>query len=414
MSRSPRSKCFALSTVLVTIGIGMAMVTSAQAADSWSTPVLPPAGCGSFSGAQPNAVALNPSGALALIGASWNGSAFVVQVCSSSDGVNWSGPSTIGQGVEPAVAIAPDGRMVAIWHWTSGVLSNIQASVRSPGGTWSTPVIVSQDSGRPVIGMDRSGNVVAAWAPMNLTQPVETASLPVGGNWTAVHTLAATGGGVNMAVNSIGGVVFTWRSAGVIEAASGTILGGFGAPVQVGLAYGGVSESISPHVALNDAGAAFLAWDSHDNNLVVSRNADGTWTMPTSLSIHPAGIRIAVDGAGNALAVFSVTLASGNPTYASLQPAGGVWGPPTLLSALNDAGRVSGVVGDVNGTFVATWASGTGVVEALTIPPGGGFGPGSTVGNGPFMTLMGAPGHAVLWMGSGLFAGAGISTEIVN
>lgn len=117
---------------------------------------------------------------------------------------------------------------------------------------------------------------------------------------------------------------------------------------------------------------------------------------------------------GNALAAFSATIVGGNPTYASLRPVGGTWGSPSLLSALNDTGRVSDVVGDANGTFVVAWTSGTGVVEALTIPPGGGFGLSTAVGNGPFMTLKIVPGHTVLWMGAGLFAGAGISTETVN
>lgn len=223
------------------VGEASAGSTALAQAGPWSTPVLPPAGCGSFSGAQqPNAVAMNATGELALVGSTSTGQAFTVQVCTSSDGVSWSGPFTIGQGVSPAVAIAPDGRIVAIWEWTSGVMTNIQATVRPPGGSWSTPVIVSSNSGRPVIGMDASGNAIAAWAPMNLTQPAETASLPAGGNWTAVHTLATQGGGVNMAVNSVGGAVVTWRSAGLIEAVSGTILGGFGAPLQVGLAYASV------------------------------------------------------------------------------------------------------------------------------------------------------------------------------
>lgn len=414
------SRCYVLtlSTALIALGVDVAAEMPARAADTWSAPVLPPAGCGSFSGVQPNAVAVNAVGELAIVGSFQTGTVFTVQICTSADGVHWSGPSPIGQGVQPAVAIAPDGRIVAIWQWTSGVLSNTQASVRAPGGTFSAPVVVSPNTGRPVIGMDGSGNAIAAWAHMNLIQPVETASLPAGGTWTAVHTLAAQGGGVNLAVNAVGGAILTWRSAGRIEAASGTIQGGFGSSVQVGTAYGGLSEQISPHVALNDAGAAFLAWDSHDSNEVVHRNGDGTWSAPTKLSgPTPSGIRIAVDGAGNAVAAFSETTPTGNPTYASRRPAGGTWGTPVLLSSLTDTGHVSDVVGDGKGTFVVAWTSGTGVgavVDALTIPPGGGFGPGTVVGSAPFMTIKIVPGHAVLWMGAGLFTGAGMSTETVQ
>lgn len=280
--------------------------------------------------------------------------------------------------------------------------------MRLPGGVWSQPVIVSPHSGHPVIGMDRSGNAVAAWAPLNLTQPVETASLPAGGHWTAVRTLAAQGGGVNLSTNFFGGVIVTWRSAGLIQAASGTILGGFAAPVTVGSTYGGLSSLTSPRVALNDAGAASLAWQGGTRERVVTRTSGGTWSTPTELSINGAGgIGAAIDGAGNAIAAFGQLLSTGKPTYVSVRPAGGTWGTPILLSALTDKG-VGGVVGDAAGTFIVTWTTSTGTVVALTVPPGGGFGPGTAVGSAPFLNLKIVWGRAVLWTGSG------ISSETVN
>ena len=406
MSRLRSSKERCASAVLIALGIGVVTVIPAQALGAWSTPVQPAAGCGSTPGGPANFLALNPSGVLALAGYTQTDTGFTVQVCTSSDGVNWSGPSTIGVGVAPAVAIAPNGRVVAIWQWTSGVMSNMQASVLPPGGSWSTPVIVSFNHGTPTIGMDASGNAVAAWALQGgTTNPVEAASLPVGGSWSAVQTLAAKGGGVNLAVNSVGGAVVIWRSsANIIEAASGTITGGFGAPVSLGTTYGGLSAFTAPRVALNGAGAAAAAWDNHDHNVVMSRSADGTWGNFTELSASPAGIRIAIDGAGNTIAAFSEFLSNGTPTYGALRPAGGTWGTPTLLSSLDAASPgVSEVVGDANGTFVVTWTGGVpGTVDALTIPPGGGFGPGTAVGNGPFKSLKIASGHAVLWNGSGI------------
>jgi len=409
MSRFTLSKWLAVSTGLIALGIGIPVVTPAQASQ-WSPPVKPPAGCGSTPSGVPG-LALNTAGDWVIAGYFQSGTglqAFSVEVCTSSDGVTWSGPSTIGLGVAPAVAIAPDGRAVAIWQGGLATAPNVQASVRLPGGSWSDPVIVSPHSGHPVIGMDGSGNAVAAWAPLNLTQPVETASLPAGGNWTAVHTLAAQGGGVNLATNSVGGVIATWRSAGFIEAASGTILGGFAAPVIVGSTYGGLSALTAPRVALNDAGAVSLAWQGGTRDRVVTRTVGGTWSTPTQLSANGAGgIGTAIDGAGNAIVAFAQLQQTGTPTYASLRPAGGTWGAPTLLSALDDKG-VGGVVGDAAGTFIVTWTTSTGTVEALTIPPGGGFGPGTAVSSGPFMNLKIVGDHAVLW------TGAGISSETVN
>ena len=408
MSRFTLSKRLAVSTGLIALGIGIAVVTPVQAAQ-WSTPVKPPAGCGSTASGVPG-LALNTAGNWVIVGYFQNtDNTFHVQACTSNDGVNWSGPTTIGQGTAPAVAIAPDGRAVAIWQWVSGVLSNIQASVRPAGGSWSDPVIVSDHSGHPVIGMDGSGNAVAAWAPLNLTQPVETASLPAGGHWTAVHTLAAQGGGVNLATNSVGGAIVTWRSGSFIEAASGTILGGLAAPVAVGAAYGGLSALTAPRVVLSDSGQASLAWQAGTNERVVTRTSVGTWSAPTLLSANgSSGIGTAIDGVGNAIAAFGQLQQTGTPTYVSLRPAGGTWGAPILLSALTDKG-FGGVVGDAAGTFIVAWTTSTGAVAALTVPPGAGFGgPGTAVSSGPFVNLKVIPGHAVLW------TGAGISSETVN
>ena len=306
------------------------------------------------------------------------------------------------------MAIAPDGTAVAIWQGGLATAPNVQASVRPAGGSWSAPVVISSNPGHPVIGMDESGNAVAAWAPLNLTQPVETASLPAGGNWTAVHTLAAKGGGVNLATNSVGGVIVTWRSGTSIEAASGTILGGFSAPIVVGSTYAGLSALSAPRVALNDAGQASLAWQSGTSYRVVTRAASGTWSTLTQLSANgSSGFGTAIDGAGNAIAAFGVLESTGAATYASLRPAGGTWEAPTLLSAVNDKGFGS-VAGDKAGTFVVAWTNAAGTVEALTVPPGGAFGPGTAVDSGPFMNLKIFSDHAVLW------TGAGISSEMVN
>jgi hypothetical protein len=78
-----------------------------------------------------------------------------------------------------------------------------------------------------------------------------------------------------------------------------------------------------------------------------------------------------------------------------------------LVSALDGRGAPN-VSGDAAGTFVLTWTSGTGAVEALTVPPGGTFGPATAVGAGPLVRLVVIPGEAVLW------SRAGIARESVN
>jgi hypothetical protein len=135
--------------------------------------------------------------------------------------------------------------------------------------------------------------------------------------------------------------------------------------------------------------------------MVATRSESGVWSSPTQLSANAAGVATAIDDAGNAIAVFAESQPSGTPTYASRRPAGGTWGPPTLVSALDDRGEPS-VGGDAAGTFVLGWTSSTGAVEALTIPPGGTFGPATPIGAGPLVRLVVIPGEAVVWTQAGV------------
>ena len=410
MSRSIRRLRLALPALLIALGTATALAVPAQAASSWSPPVQLPAGCVS-SGSQPG-LAVNAAGTEAAAGSQLNAdNSSSVLVCTSADGQTWPAPATVGQGTSAAVALAPDGRAVTAWDGGSYTAPVIQASVRPPGGTWSAPVTVGTDARGPLIGIDRSGNAIIAW--MGATGSVYTASLPAGGSWTPAQTLANTnyGSGLAMAVNSAGSAVLTWaaKGTGVVGtyADSGTILGGFAAPVKVGLPpYPGGRTS----VALNDAGQAVMVWARGLGaaNVAATRSAAGTWSAAVQLSANEAGnLNVAIDGAGDAVATFEqyVPNTSIIALYASKLPAGGSWGPPALLSAPGDSvsnffgGRV---VADSAGTFVIAWTDGTTrTLNVLTSPPGGGFGPATSFPNvGQINQLVIAPGHAALTFNS--------------
>jgi hypothetical protein len=192
------------------------------------------------------------------------------------------------------------------------------------------------------------------------------------------------------------------------RADSGTILGGFAAPVKVGLPpYPGGRTS----VALNDAGQAVMVWARGLGaaNVAATRSAAGTWSAAVQLSPNESGnLSVAIDGAGDAVATFEqyVPNTSIIALYASKLPAGGSWGPPVLLSAPGDSvsnswgGRV---VADSAGTFVLAWADmTTRTLNVLTSPPGGGFGPAVTLAPNVdhINNLQIAPGHAVLTFNS--------------
>jgi hypothetical protein len=393
MSRFIPRGAFALPALLIAVGTSTAVALPAQAAGSWSPPVQLPAWCG-------GSVAVNAADAQAAAGFHQNADGSLsVQVCTSVDGQTWSAPVTLAQGVSPAVAIAPDGRAVTVWEGGPGTAATVQASVRPPGGQWSTAVTLTTDFGHPVIGIDGSGNAIAAWAAAS--GAIDTASLPAGGTWTRVKTLAPRGQAVGLAVNPAGAAIITWATRGATLADSGTVLGGFTTPVTVG------PPPPYPightHVALNDVGQAALAWATGTANMAATRSAGGTWSTPTQLSAAPDGpVDVAIDGAGDAIAVFEQLHVAGTSytaaVYASTRPAGGSWGPPALLSVPGDATAGSRAVADIAGTFVVAWEDQTTqALNALTSPPSGAFAPAATF---PGVAALGdlkiVPGHAVL------------------
>lgn len=408
MSRSIRRFRLALPVLLIALGTATALAVPAQAASSWSPPVQLPAGCVS-SGSVPG-LAVNAAGVEAAAGSQQNAdNSSSVLVCTSADGQTWPASATVGQGGSPAVALAPDGRAVTAWLGGPFTAPVIQASVRPPGGTWSAPVTVGSDASGPLIGIDRSGNAIIAWAAAGT---IHTASLPAGGSWTPVRTLATNyGSGLAMAVNSAGSAVLTWATKAPgpgTYADSGTILGGFAAPVKVGLPpYPGGRTS----VALNDTGQAAMVWAQGLGavNVAATRSAAGTWSAPVQLSSNEGGnLSVAIDGAGDAVATFEQDVPNTSiiALYASKLPACGSWGPPALLSAPGDSVSSSWggrVVADSAGTFVLAWADmTTRTVNVLTSPPGGGFGPAVALAPNVdhINNLQIAPGHAVLTFNS--------------
>jgi hypothetical protein len=256
-----------------------------------------------------------------------------VHVRTSTNGQAWSAATTLGGGVSP-VALAPDGRAVAVWEGLPPITGTIQASVRPPGGSWSAAVTLSSNAGTPLVGVDGQGNVIAVWAG---SAGIQTASLPVGGTWTAVTNLVAGGRSPDLAVNASGAVIITWTgTGGTIVTDSGTVLGGFTAPVTIAPA---AYRQGGPAVALNNAGQASLVWRGRTTVLAATRSAGGTWSTISQLIANASGsVDTAIDGAGNAVAAFvQYNSAAGTfPVYTSQHPAGSTWGTATLLSTLND------------------------------------------------------------------------------
>jgi len=203
-----------------------------------------------------------------------------------------------------------------------------------------------------------------------------------------------------MAVNASGGAIIMFNGGlNNLWALSGTVTGGFSAPVEV--ASGAGSNHYNPigtsQVALNNAGQASVAWSVLDGHTgVLTRSPSGAWSAETVLITRSApavAVSTAIDGAGNAIAVFGSSY--------TWDLAGGSWKTAAPLPSGSSGGLA---VADQACTFV--YADTTG--NAFTFTAGAtSFGAGS----GSHTSLADVkivPGHAVM------LAADAISAESVS
>ena len=387
----------ALTAGAALIAAGVSPALPALAA-SWSSPVDLPGSCGT-------SVAVNQAGALAAGGTfTASDGTTHVQVCTSPNGTTWQA-ADLGQGGNAptsghriAVAVTPAGETVAVWgNWPcSTCLAVVEAAVHPAGGGWGTPVTLSPDldlsDGGLVIGADGAGNVIAGWSanPGDATVAV----LPAGSSsWGPATTLSAEGSigqahALSLAVNSGGSAIITFNGGlNSLYAVSGTVTGGFTAPVWLASGAGSnhYNQIGTSQVALDNAGQAAVAWSVPDGHTgVLTRSASGAWSGETVLITRTAPaitVSAAIDGAGNAIAVFGSSY--------TWHLAGGSWGTPASLPSGSSGGLA---VADPAGTFV--YADSTG--NAFTFTAGAtsfGTGSGSHTSLGDLKIV---PGQAVL------------------
>jgi hypothetical protein len=129
-----------------------------------------------------------------------------------------------------------------------------------------------------------------------------------------------------------------------------------------------------PEVAVDAAGNAIAVWPRNDGGKniveVAERPAGGEWSEPVVVSDptgeeEPTNAHIGLDSAGNAVAVWS-TFDSGFVIRTATRPAGSEWSDPEDLSpvtghtpqlAMNAAGDAVAVWNGFNGTDYVTWAA---------------------------------------------------------
>ncbi len=238
----------------------------------------------------------------------------------------------------------------------------------------------------PDVAVDAAGNAIAVWEYADGSDNrIQAAYRPAGADWGAPRYISAPGqetGYPRVVVAPTGDAIAVWeriidsgpRLQYNVQAAVRPAGGVWGPPEDlspVGFHFG------DPHIALDAAGDAVAVWVRSDGPFEIvqasDRPAGGSWQPPQDLSRpteYASGPQVAVDPAGDAVVTWqaSASYHQMETAQASVRPAGGAWSPPEDISTVGALTPQVSV--DAAGNAIAVWLQGNRSLAAYR-PAGG-------------------------------------------
>jgi hypothetical protein len=183
-----------------------------------------------------------------------------------------------------------------------------------------------------------------------------------------------------VAVSPSGYAVVVWEDyngVSVVKASTKQVGGSWSTPVHISEITSELSQI--PQVAVDPAGNAVAVWTRYNGDVDVIESASlpfgGTWTSPTAISStikESFSPQVAMDASGNAVAIW--TEVTGQIIQGASLPFGGTWTPFVNISSVTDLSNEPQIAIDPSGNAVAVWKSLSGgdcLIQSSTLPFGG-------------------------------------------
>ncbi len=334
-----------------------------------------------------------------------------------------------------AVAMDDAGDTVAVWERQDTLSSNlnVQVATRSPGAGFSAPADLSHVSTEPDVAMTPAGETVAVWRHFDVNSGnyvIQTSTRPPGGSFSnpvnvSTSVAAAIPQNLQVAVNAAGDTALVWTqfdpgsglspNPSFVGASVRPAGGSFSPPVQISPTPLVAGQSAShPRAALDAAGDTTVVWSYQGGtNSVIqaaTRPVNGSFSPPTPLTAVGADAfspDVAMDSAGDAIAVWAHSDGTNFIAQGSSSQAGGPFAAPVDLSGAGANASSPQVAMTPSGAATVVWArpdsGGYSVIQASTGSPGGSFSSPVTLSatghNADFSELAVSPsgGATVVW-----------------
>jgi hypothetical protein len=270
------------------------------------------------------------------------------------------------------------------------LMGALLAATASATPSWlapSDPSAIGRDAFHPQVAVDPAGDAVVVWERSDGTyRIIETSTRAAGGGWLPPQGLST--GGQNafspqVAADSAGDAVAVWDryngSNYLVEAATRMAGADWQAPVELS-ATG--QDGLFPQIALDSAGDAVAVWDTRKGSDYVieaaTRAAGGAWQTGEEISapgkdLEEPHARVAVDPAGDAVAAWERYNGANYIVEAATKTSGAPWLPAQELSAAGQDAFSADVAVDPAGNAAAVWQRSNGtnqIIETATRTPG--------------------------------------------
>ena len=234
----------------------------------------------------------------------------------------------------------------------------------------------------PDIAVDAKGNVTVVWAQTkDSSWTVQAVERPAGGSWSAPVALSTPAGQVASPQLAIAGtnVVAVWQRYDgknlIAQAADrDPKTNAWSPPVSLS---GSGRDAQGPRIAVNAAGDAVAVWASVGlsgwSTQAAYRPHGGTWLPAVPLqpsTVGTAAPDVVIDGTGRATSVWAQTSGSGWRVWASSRGTDGTWPKAVAISGPDAAGSIAPQLAlEGNNDVIAVWSRKIGtsaVIESAT------------------------------------------------
>ncbi len=308
----------------------------------------------------------------------YDGARYAIQASSLPLGGNWSASIDISSsGVDaydPQVSTDSLGNAVAVWFQFDGSYYSVQSASLPRGGSWTSPATLSSvgvDGITPVIGVDGLGNAYAAWNEFDgVNYSIQFSSLPFRGSWTSATQLSIEGTNAyepQITIDSSGDVAVGWYyddgANYIVQVALQPFRGSWSAPFNLS---GAGEDACTPILRTDSDGNITAVWQRYNGSNYIIQSAylsfEGSWSSPQDLS--PIGQDsynpgIAVNSAGDSVAIWYVYDGSSYVVQAATRAAGADWNTAANLSNPSDNVDQPQAVIDLNGDVFVIWQDNT-------------------------------------------------------